>query len=67
MADQSCEGCRFFCRLPYFDADEEKRSGSYGSCRKQSPFHNGWPTTWGSYWCGDWQKRQHGPNLKDVA
>lgn len=61
MTDQSCNNCQFFTAVPCSDRYMVDLAGFYGNCRKQAPYHNGWPTTWGTYWCGDWQERKRPP------
>lgn len=59
---KSCDTCCYFfldekygSSYAHIDPWEEKMRWM-GRCRRRSPFHNGWPITWGSYYCGDWKK-----------
>jgi len=61
-AEQTCTNCQWYARAPkYFDDPYEKEHGWEGRCRFNPPYHNGWPITYGSYWCASWQKRERGP------
>ena len=67
MTDKSCDTCAYFALYPrdynQFPPDEyEKKLRLVGTCRRRSPYHNGWPVTWGSYYCGDWKS---GKNKKE--
>ena len=62
MTEQTCINCQWFARMPkYWDDPYEKIEGWEGRCRINPPYSNGWPITYGNYWCSKWEERKRGP------
>lgn len=56
--EKRCDTCCFYFVMPkYYDGDGfDKDLGHEGRCRIRAPYHNGWPITWGAYYCGEWKR-----------
>jgi hypothetical protein len=59
--DSICNNCHWFAPQPCADRYSMEQLGLYGYCRCKSPGDRGWPTTWGSFDCGEWKKRDKPP------